>query len=254
MLPFPLEVLPVSGFLSRALEKTDPARRRVKVAVIVGLIGGLFSAIVKFGWEVPFPPRTPERNATNPPQTMLEWFGMTPEQSHTAISFNGNDGLPIYSFIVHFGFAIAFGLFYCVVAEYYPRIKLWQGAAFGILVWIGAHLVVMPLLGWVPSPFPWVAGGQTWSEHFSELFGHIIWLWAIEIVRRDLRNRMYVVFAQLVQYHHDEPISKNEFLQMAGRAGRKGLFDPGFVTWLKASPFERRGFDTGKVFLDPTYQ
>jgi superfamily II RNA helicase len=58
----------------------------------------------------------------------------------------------------------------------------------------------------------------------------------------------YVIFAQLVQYHHDEPITKNEFLQMAGRAGRKGLFDPGFVTWLADSPFERRGFETGEVF------
>ena len=58
----------------------------------------------------------------------------------------------------------------------------------------------------------------------------------------------YVVFAQLVQYHHDEPITKNELLQMAGRAGRKGLFDPGFVTWLANSQFEHRGFDTGKVF------
>ncbi|MDR2174508.1 MAG: DEAD/DEAH box helicase [Synergistaceae bacterium] len=58
----------------------------------------------------------------------------------------------------------------------------------------------------------------------------------------------YAVFAQLVQYHHDEPITKNEFLQMAGRAGRKGLFDPGFVTWLAESSFERRGFQTGKVF------
>jgi hypothetical protein len=58
----------------------------------------------------------------------------------------------------------------------------------------------------------------------------------------------YAVFAQLVQYHHDEPITKNEFLQMGGRAGRKGLFDPGFVTWLSDSAFERRGFDTGKVF------
>lgn len=58
----------------------------------------------------------------------------------------------------------------------------------------------------------------------------------------------WAVFAQLVQYHSDEPISKNEFLQMAGRAGRKGLFDPGYVTWLWRSPFERRGVDGGKVF------
>jgi superfamily II DNA/RNA helicase len=56
-----------------------------------------------------------------------------------------------------------------------------------------------------------------------------------------------VIFAQLIQYH-DEPISKNEFLQMAGRAGRKGLFDVGYVTWLKDSPYERRGVSTGKVF------
>jgi superfamily II RNA helicase len=58
----------------------------------------------------------------------------------------------------------------------------------------------------------------------------------------------YVVFAQLVRYHDREPISRNEFSQMAGRAGRKGLFDTGFVTWLKSSPFESRGVDTGAVF------
>lgn len=51
-------------------------------------------------------------------------------------------------------------------------------------------MVFMPLLGWVPSPFPWVAGGQTWSEHFSEALGHVVWLWSIEIVRRDLRNHI----------------------------------------------------------------
>ena len=172
------------------LQKTEPARRNVKVAALVGVIGGVFSAIVKFGWEVPFPPRTPARNATNPPQTMLEWFGMSPEQSHTSVSFNLNDNLPIYSFIIHFSFAIVFALLYCIAAEYFPKIKLWQGAAFGLLVWIGAHVVFMPLLGWVPSPFPWVEGGQTWSEHFSEALGHVVWLWSIEIVRRDLRNRI----------------------------------------------------------------
>ena len=43
--------------LSTLLEKTEPSRRRIGTAIIVGIIGGFFSAIVKFGWEVPFPPR-----------------------------------------------------------------------------------------------------------------------------------------------------------------------------------------------------
>ncbi|WP_159625629.1 MULTISPECIES: YagU family protein [unclassified Actinomyces] len=176
--------------MSSLLTRTDPARRRIGAAIIVGLIGGFFSAIVKFGWEVPFPPRTPGiRSETNPPQSMLEWFGMSHDASHATVTFNNNPA-PIMSFIVHFGFAIVFALIYCVLAEYYPGIKLWQGAAFGILVYVGAHVVVMPLLGWAPNPFPWVAGAQTWSEHFSEFFGHIVWLWSIEVVRRDIRNRI----------------------------------------------------------------
>ena len=72
-------------------KKTDPKRRRVGVAAAVGILGGIFSAIVKFGWEVPFPPRTPERNATNPPQMLLQQLGMTSDQVHTTVSFNGND-------------------------------------------------------------------------------------------------------------------------------------------------------------------
>ena len=58
----------------------------------------------------------------------------------------------------------------------------------------------------------------------------------------------YVVFAQLVNYYQFVPITKNEFLQMAGRAGRKGLFDPGYVTWLQDSQFESGSFNTGEVF------
>ncbi|MBS5943892.1 YagU family protein [Varibaculum cambriense] len=166
------------------LEKTDPSRRRLGVAVLVGLIGGIFSAIVKFGWEVPFPPRTPERNETNPPQELLQQLGMSHDASHTSVIFNGNE-LPIYSFIIHFSFAIVFAILYCVIAEYFPKIKLWQGAAFGLLIWVLAHLIVMPAMGTVPAPWD-----QPLAEHFSEALGHVVWLWAIEIVRRDLRNRI----------------------------------------------------------------
>lgn len=42
----------------------------------------------------------------------------------------------------------------------------------------------MPALGTVPAPWD-----QPWQEHVSEFFGHIIWMWSIEIVRRDLGNR-----------------------------------------------------------------
>lgn len=178
------------AWIASLLASTDPARRRPRIAALVGLIGGAFSAIVKFGWEVPFPPRTPEiRSETNPPQAMLEWFGMSHETSHAMVSFNNNQ-LPIMSFAVHFSFAIVFGLVYCIAAEYVPRITMWQGAVFGTLVYIGAHVIVMPILGWAPSPFPWLAGAQTWSEHFSEFFGRIVWMWSIEIVRHDLRGRI----------------------------------------------------------------
>ena len=50
--------------------------------------------------------------------------------------------------------------------------------------------ICKPFADPVPSPFPWVAGGQTWAEHFSEALGHVIWLWSIELVRRDVRNRI----------------------------------------------------------------
>ena len=58
----------------------------------------------------------------------------------------------------------------------------------------------------------------------------------------------YVIFAQLVNYYNYKPISHGEFMQMSGRAGRKGLFDPGYVTWLKDSEFECRNYKTGDIF------
>ena len=168
-----------------ALIQTNPKRRKYGVAALAGVLGGIVSAIAKFGWEVPLPPRTPVRNATNPPQQLLQQLGVPESVTHLSYTYNGNEGLPWISFIVHFAFAIGFAVIYCVLAERFPQIKLWQGAAFGIVVYVGFHVILMPLMGTVPAPWD-----QPFAEHFSELFGHIIWLWVIEIFRRDLRNRI----------------------------------------------------------------
>ncbi|WP_292008208.1 DUF1440 domain-containing protein [Chryseobacterium sp.] len=141
------------------------------------LLGGFLSAIVKFGWEVPFPPRTPERDATNPPQTLLEQFGLPKDISHFFYLFNEN-ARPIFSFIVHFGFSFFFAWLYYYLSERNKNITLGYGTFYGILIYFLFHIVIMPLLGTVPAPW-----NQPWQEHFSELFGHMVWAWSIEIIR-----------------------------------------------------------------------
>ena len=48
--------------------RTHTSPSIVKLAA-VGAVAGLVSGLVKLGWENILPPRTPERDATNPPQT-----------------------------------------------------------------------------------------------------------------------------------------------------------------------------------------
>lgn len=56
-----------------------------------------------------------------------------------------------------------------------------------------------------------------------------------------------VVFGQMAKFI-DGPLKKNEFLQMAGRAGRKGFFDTGYVTYLPRSKAEHYDYDTESLY------
>lgn len=100
--------------------KSKEFQHRVMLAILIGIIIGIIGAIVKFGWEVPFPPRTPLRDLTNPPQQLLQQLGMSFDFTHLTYMYNENPR-PIISFIIHFGFSIAFGVLYAVIAEYQDR-------------------------------------------------------------------------------------------------------------------------------------
>jgi putative membrane protein len=59
-----------------------------------------------------------------------------------------------------------------------------MGVGVGIALWIGAHLIVMPLMGLTPPTAQLPA-----SEDLSEFFGHAVWGFVIEVFRHDFRRR-----------------------------------------------------------------
>ncbi|KID05302.1 membrane protein [Hafnia alvei] len=170
--------------IANLLIRTEPNRRRYGVAVFVGVIAGVMSAFVKWGAEVPLPPRTftGGRDEFNPPFLFLrDYLGIDP--TSTVYTFSEHIINPVM--ITHIIFSLVFAIGYCVVAEIFPKVKLWQGALAGIVATIAVHWISFPLLGLTPSLSMLPA-----DEYISELFGHIVWFWAIEMIRRDLRNRI----------------------------------------------------------------
>ncbi|TCJ95843.1 putative membrane protein [Volucribacter psittacicida] len=186
--------------MSGLFVQTDPSRRRYGIAIFVGIVAGLISAFVKWGAEHPFPPRSPfdffaaacqdpsqaievcSRAFLNPPHVFLrDYIGIDP----TAAVFTFADHGFNWIGVTHITFSLVFAIGYCLVAERFPKIKFWQGIGAGIIANICVHYISFPLLGLVPPVWEWPA-----YEHISELVGHIFWFWTIEVIRRDLRNRI----------------------------------------------------------------
>lgn len=159
---------------------TTPKRNRAYfLSILIGIIAGIISGIVKLGWEVMFPPRTIDR--LTPPQILLDDIGIKVQDM--TYQFSGHI-MNYGNFIIHFGFSIVCAIIYCYVAEIWPKIKLWQGCAAGLIFWFGAHMLIMPLMGLTPPALE-----LPFDEQLSEILGHALWMWVIEIYRRDLRNR-----------------------------------------------------------------
>lgn len=162
------------------LVRTKPDTRHYAVALLTGIIGGIVSAFVKSGTEGILPPRTPDRIA--PPIEMIQDIGinvhdMVYTYSDQVVNWGGSG--------IHILFSIVWAVIYCIAAEIFPKVKLWQGMAFGILVTIAFHGMILPVLNL--SPAFWNLPGD---EIFSEVFGTLLWIWTIEIFRRDLRSRI----------------------------------------------------------------
>ncbi len=184
---------------------SNETTKRFGLAALLGIPIGIMSAFVKWGGEFPLPPRSPHdmfnaacgpesliraadqidcsRNFLNPPYVFLrDYLGVT--DPYAAIyEFAGHAFN--YVHFTHILFSIVFAVAYCVLVEKFPKITLWQGVAAGILVNIAVHVITLPILGLTPPLLT-----LPWYEHVSEFVGHALWFWSIELMRRDLRNRI----------------------------------------------------------------
>ncbi|TDV54403.1 putative membrane protein [Pseudomonas graminis] len=148
-------------------------------AALAGFIGGNVSSFIKWGTEIPFPPRAPDRPL--PPLEMLDSIGIDAQQltyEYSQHVINYGSGL------IHHGFSIVFAMLYCLLVIRYPRAALWQGVGFGLLVTVGFHGVILPVFHWAPPL--WDLPPEEWM---SETVGHLLWMWVIEVIRRDLLQR-----------------------------------------------------------------
>jgi putative membrane protein len=153
--------------LKQLFRMTPKSRRLPGTGVLAGAIGGMMSAFVKLGWEVPFPPRAIGRIAE--PQVLVTLF--THHPTSNAISL-----------VIHFAFSILFGALYGGLVEFFPAVAMGLGTGFGLAVWFGAHEMVMPWMGLTPRMWD-----LPWKEQVSEFFGHALWGFAIEVFRAYFR-------------------------------------------------------------------
>ena len=159
---------------------TKKNHRRDVASLWGGFLGGNIASLVKFGSEVPFPPRTPDR--ASPPIELLQDLGI---QAQNWVYSYSNHVINFAACGFHHLFSIFFAMLYAFMAEICPKIKLWQGAAFGFVITIVFHGIALPIFKLAPPIWNLPS-----AELFSETVGHILWAWTIEVFRRDIRNRI----------------------------------------------------------------
>ena len=94
------------------------------------------------------------------------------------------DRKPLAGHVVHYAFGGTVGALYGGVASVAPQVTAALGLPFGVAVWLGAHVIVVPALG-LAAPIT----RQPPAEAL-ELLLHLVYGAVTEIVRRSVRRAL----------------------------------------------------------------
>jgi putative membrane protein len=155
-----------------------------QIIIWATLIGGFFSSLVKWGSEVNMPPRMP--GEVSPPGANIDaWLGWLGFNSHSLNYVYQGVTVPGAVTLYHWLFSFVFAFVYVLVSAFWPKIRFWYGAFYGLIITVVMHGFLIPLLGFRNPAYSGGAAGWLWNlnryELWSEIVGHIYWSVSIEI-------------------------------------------------------------------------
>ncbi|MEW5290523.1 DUF1440 domain-containing protein [Erwinia papayae] len=156
----------------------------IRVLLWATFIGGAISSLVKSGSEPNMPPRVP--GEISPPAMNIDaWLGGFGINSHSLDYVYQQVTVPGAVMLYHWLFSFIFAFVYVFLSAWMPKIRLWYGAFYGILITLVMHGLLIPALGFRKPVYIEGKTGWLWNlngyELWSELIGHICWSVSIEI-------------------------------------------------------------------------
>jgi putative membrane protein len=153
--------------------------------VLVGFVGGLIAAGVMSAVHHALSnvmPRPPAGAQQEEDATVKVASGVTRALLQRDIP---EDSKPRAGSIVHYGFGATVGAVYGGIAEAVPRVTVGAGLPFGVAVWLGAHVIMVPAAGLAPPPWR-----RPFAAELLEFVAHLLYGATTELVRRSLRRRV----------------------------------------------------------------
>jgi putative membrane protein len=149
--------------------------------ILAGLLGGVIAAgamsLVHVGFGVQSAEQQQSEDATvRVADGISRWLVNRPVPDDTK---------PLAGSIVHYAFGAGVGALYGGVAELAPSVTVGLGLPFGVAVWLGAHVMMVPALGLAPPPTR-----QPASKEALEFFLHLVYGAVTEVVRRLVRRAL----------------------------------------------------------------
>jgi putative membrane protein len=155
--------------------------------VVAGLVGGAIAAgsmglahkgiagiRAGAGQQQPSPDKDQDEDATvKVAEGIVRWLG-----NHSIPEGNK----PLAGNLVHYAFGASVGALYGGMAAVVPRITTAVGLPFGVAVWLGAHVIMVPTLGLAEPP-----SRQPASKESVELVMHLVYGVVTELIRRTAR-------------------------------------------------------------------